>query len=335
MTGLRALLFGLLWLAFAGAATAGTYTLTSDRDSWINEGSVNQNNRTDTVLRATASNTGTNRTRPVIAFTLPAIPANEIITSAVLKLRVTTAGTAAVNVYRVTDTWVESTVTWANTATDFSATSLGSFTPSTNNVFHNIDITATVHGWRIGTLANNGVMLQSGNNSAARFASSENGTVANRPQLIITTAVVPAMTIVKSSLAYYDPLNGLVNPKAIPGGFIASNILVANPGAWAADSNSVAIVEATPANMEIYVAGAAPITFTNGTPSSALTFTFTSLASTTDDVEFSSNGGSTWTYVPTPDVNGVDAAVTHVRLKPKGSMAAASSFTLSIGYRVK
>ena len=60
--------------------------------------------------------------------------------------------------------------------------------------------------------------------------------------------------------------------------------------------------------------------FVNGTPSSALTWTFTSLSSTTDDVDFSNDGGTTWTYVPVPDANGYDAAVTHLRLRPKGTM---------------
>ena len=58
----------------------------------------------------------------------------------------------------------------------------------------------------------------------------------------------------------------------------------------------------------------------NGSPSSALTWTFTALNSLTDDVDFSNDGGTTWTYVPVPDANGYDAAVTDVRLRPKGTM---------------
>ena len=46
-------------------------------------------------------------------------------------------------------------------------------------------------------------------------------------------------------------------------------------------------------------------------PSSALTWTFTALNSITDDVDFSNDDGVTWTYVPVPDANGYDAAVTH------------------------
>jgi hypothetical protein len=57
---------------------------------------------------------------------------------------------------------------------------------------------------------------------------------------------------------------------------------------------------------------------TQGVPSSTLAWTFTSLASTTDDLDFSNDGGATWTYTPTGTW---DANVTHVRLRPKGRMA--------------
>jgi hypothetical protein len=66
--------------------------------------------------------------------------------------------------------------------------------------------------------------------------------------------------------------------------------------------------------------GSGPIAFVNGSPSSALTWTFTALNSTTDDVDFSNDNGVTWTYVPVPDANGYDAAVTTLRMRPKGTM---------------
>jgi hypothetical protein len=66
--------------------------------------------------------------------------------------------------------------------------------------------------------------------------------------------------------------------------------------------------------------GSGPVTFVNGSPSSALTWTFTALNSLADDVDFSNDGGATWSYVPTADANGCDAAITTVRLRPKGTM---------------
>jgi hypothetical protein len=53
-----------------------------------------------------------------------------------------------------------------------------------------------------------------------------------------------------------------------------------------------------------------------------------------DDVDFSNDGGSTWTYVPAPNALGVDPAVTHIRIRPKGTMAAGSGFNLLFGYMI-
>ena len=337
----------LLWLAFgSAAATAASYTVTADRDSWINEGSANQNNGNDTALRATASATGTNRTRPVIGFTLPSIPSNEVITSAVLQLRVTTAGTSVVSVHRITDTWVENTVTWTNTATDFNATVLGSFTPSTNNSFVSVTITALVQGWRDASIANEGVMLLGANSSAARFASSEHGTAANRPQLIITTALIqPSFTMVKSSALVSDPYNNITNPKAIPGAVTTYTVNVSNGSAGTADAASTIVKDAVPAAMMLYVgdvggAGSGPVAFTNGAVSSGLTYTFTSLASITDSLSFSNNGGASFAYTPVPDANGYDAAVTNFRVNPAGSFAGKTgatspSFQLQLRMKVR
>ena len=62
---------------------------------------------------------------------------------------------------------------------------------------------------------------------------------------------------------------------------------------------------------------------------------FSSLANAADDLEFSNNGGASWTYAPTADANGVDATVTHIRVRPKGSMVPGSSFTINLRGLVK
>src|SRR4030095_11990187 len=85
--------------------------------------------------------------------------------------------------------------------------------------------------------------------------------------------------------------------------------------------------------VDIGGAGSGPVAFANGATSSGLTYTFTSLASATDDIEFSNNGGSPWTYTPGAAANGCDTAVTNVRISPKGTFVADTgtpdpSFTL-------
>ena len=49
-----------------------------------------------------------------------------------------------------------------------------------------------------------------------------------------------------------------------------------------------------------------------------MNYNFISLASTTDDVAFSDNGGVTFNYVPIADGLGLDENVTHIRVSPVG-----------------
>jgi hypothetical protein len=103
----------------------------------------------------------------------------------------------------------------------------------------------------------------------------------------------------------------------------------------------VAIVDRMPANTRLFVGdlgapGSGPVAFVNGSPSSALTWTYTSLNSLTDDLEFSNDNGVSWTYVPVPDGSGTDAAVTDIRMRPKGTMPpqGAGSPSFELRFRV-
>lgn len=155
-----------------------------------------------------------------------------------------------------------------------------------------------------------------------------------------TLTVRQPLTLVKSLQTISDPINGGTNPKAIPGAFVLYTLLVSNPAAAAVDVNSVIVLDAMPANIDLLVndaggAGSGPVAFINGSPVSGLSYTFTSLASATDDVSFSNDGGTTFTYTPTLGVNGVDGAVTHLRINPKGTFNATSSFQLRFRVRVE
>lgn len=138
----------------------------------------------------------------------------------------------------------------------------------------------------------------------------------------------PVLNLLKWSTLISDPVNSLVNPKAIPGSVHDYTLRLTNSGPGVVDGNSLVISDALPTTMELYVndlagAGLGPVRFVDGTPSSGLTWVFTSLASLTDSVDFSSNYGATWTYVPAPDANGFDPAITTIRLRPQGTMNAA------------
>jgi hypothetical protein len=145
----------------------------------------------------------------------------------------------------------------------------------------------------------------------------------------VTVTSGPTLSHLKSVAVLSDPLNNTTNPKSIPGAMQVYTLRLTNSGAGSVDNNTVAIVDAIPANTALFVqdlgvAGSGPVAFTNGTPSSALTYTYSGLGNASDDVEFSNNGGTIWTYTPVANANGCDPAVTHIRVRPKGTMAGAS-----------
>ncbi|MET0988945.1 MAG: hypothetical protein ABW034_26455 [Steroidobacteraceae bacterium] len=145
----------------------------------------------------------------------------------------------------------------------------------------------------------------------------------------LVVAGAPNLTHQKTVAVLSDPLNTTTQPKSIPGAIERYTVRLTNTGPATVDGNSLSITDAIPANTALYVldqgaAGSGPIAFMNGTPASGVTWTYTALNNTTDDLEFSNDGGTTWTYTPTPNANGCDPAVTHIRLRPDGTMAASS-----------
>ena len=148
----------------------------------------------------------------------------------------------------------------------------------------------------------------------------------------------PAPTLVKTSAPWSDPVNGVLNPKLVPGGVAEYTISITAPAAYSVGNNTAVVTDTTPVNTEFVVtdiggAGSGPTAFSAG--SSTLTYGFTNLSSTTDNIDFSNDGGGTWGYFPVADANGVDPLVTTVRLRPQGTMAAGATAAFRLRYRIK
>jgi uncharacterized repeat protein (TIGR01451 family) len=163
----------------------------------------------------------------------------------------------------------------------------------------------------------------------------------------LTVIEPPSLTIVKSALTTSDPVNGASSPYNIPGATLLYSLQTTNTGLGVPDTDSMLVTDPIPANTELFVndlggAGSGPVLFIDGTApvNSGLTYTFTSLGSTTDDLEFSNDNGATWTYTPVPDASGYDANVTNIRVNPKGVMRASDgtnnpTYSLRFQLRVK
>ncbi len=135
----------------------------------------------------------------------------------------------------------------------------------------------------------------------------------------------PDITIARSSQTLSDPISGTTNPKAIPGAVVLNEIHVSNSGPGPADDSSIIITDALDANVVLraidfdgFTAG--PLQFLDGAIASGMTFSFATLADNGDDLAFSNDGGVTFNYTPVPDANGVDPAVTHLRITPSGQL---------------
>ncbi|WP_337828001.1 prealbumin-like fold domain-containing protein [Pseudonocardia sp. TMWB2A] len=150
-----------------------------------------------------------------------------------------------------------------------------------------------------------------------------------------TNLFVGPLTVTKTSAPVWDPANLTTNPKMIPGSYVDYTIDVKSP-ATTADSNSVIVTDALPSQINLCVAAVGqctlPVRWTVGT--SGLTYTYTSLAGTTDDVSFSTDG-TNWNYVPVAGADGTDPAIRHVRVNPKGAMNPNSQFSILLRTLIK
>jgi hypothetical protein len=202
----------------------------------------------------------------------------------------------------------------------------GGTIPAAGSCTVTVNVTSNTVGVHTNTIGANGVTTT---NAGAN-------TVAATDSLTVTAP----LTIVKSAQAFSDPINNTTNPKRIPGSFTNYTIGVQNAGSTGMDNNSIVITDPVPANTDLFVGdlgagGSGPVAFTNGTPASGLSYTYSGLASLLDDVSFSNDGGTTYTYIPVPNVNGIDSAVTHVRISPKGTFNAGTNFSLVLRVRVE
>lgn len=212
------------------SAQADTVNLASAADAkMINTDYVNTNFGSDGDWGLAVYNFNGLRQWSVLKFDLSGLPSGANISNAVLKLTIGHADetgaylTEATNVgvYRSTQGWTESGVTWnmydgANSWTNAGGDAVGttgvqltspyatasvSDTTAVGTVFSfsSANMTELVKGWAAGTTANHGFELAStdtGSQYDAYFASKEHATASYRPVLEVTYAVPEPMSLV-------------------------------------------------------------------------------------------------------------------------------------------
>ena len=168
----------------------------------------------------------------------------------------------------------------------------------------------------------------------------------SRPEPVVVIGVgessnCPALTVSRVSQAFSDPSNGTVNPKAIPGAIILNVTEIQNAGSGTVDAGTLLLTETISADSALRVVDfdgstSGPVLFVDGSPSSGISYNFGGLGDPTDDLYFSNDGGVSYNYTPSADANGVDAAVTHIRIGSANAFAGNSGLgTTSAQYQFK
>lgn len=181
---------GQLW-AGSQTLTKGTCTLSgtsSTTDTYLDE-----NNPTSSFGSATTLSVGpkaNKRTWLLVRFNLAScgLPTTAGADSAQLNLHITTApgSSRTLDVATVTSSW-SGTTTW-NTAPSAGSSFATIATGTTSNVTKTVTVTADVDALIKNGSANYGWLISepsSPSNVSTLFGSSENGTAANQPQLVI------------------------------------------------------------------------------------------------------------------------------------------------------
>ncbi|MEQ8412293.1 MAG: proprotein convertase P-domain-containing protein [Erythrobacter sp.] len=145
------------------------------------------------------------------------------------------------------------------------------------------------------------------------------------------------LSVTKVSSVISDPVNGTTDPKAIPGALVEYLITVSNTGTDPADADSVVVIDNGPADAKMCRIGRAggPVIFADSGGGSGLSYSFAGLAQAGDDLEFSSDDGASWAYVPSADGEGCDTSITDFRVRPGGAFAGGETFTLTVRFIVE
>ena len=134
----------------------------------------------------------------------------------------------------------------------------------------------------------------------------------------------------KTATLVEDPINGTANPYSLPGSRVRYTISVSNDGNVGTDDGTIDITDTMPPQTSLVVsdisgAGSGPVLFNDGVPLSGLTYSFGGLSDLSDSLAFSSDGGSSFNYVPIPAADGTDPNITHIAVHPSGQLDGAET----------
>jgi hypothetical protein len=248
--------------------------LVAAEDTYMSASDVQYNNGGNTSIHVDGT-TGTSRRGALMKWDLSSIPSGATISTASLRVNVTTASALVFNMYNMRRSWVEGTSTQANSTTSANwntydgATSWGTVgaantssdrydtnmwgadatsfaSTGSKTVSLNSNGISVLQGWLTTPASNYGVAIQNYSGSTADavfFDSSEATTAANRPTLLInycTGGTTPTITTT-GSLSAFSTTTG--TPSAaqtytVAGSNLTANIAITAPSGFNVSTSS-------------------------------------------------------------------------------------------------
>lgn len=239
------------WLALAPALLAAAATFFPVADTTISpEGKALADGGSTTMIVGHLNPlTEDVPVRGLLRFDLSSLPSGAVVTSATVQLRMTAASDPSAHthlLHRLTRAWTETSADWGQTGTEFWDNSGGDYEtaadaslPMTGPAAYLFNSSAglvnTVQLWATNPAANFGWVLRSAvegdGRNARRFATRENTTPANRPQLVVAyTVPPPPVTLTNARVA---GANFRFEFTALPGSsYTVQSRPLVDTGAW-------------------------------------------------------------------------------------------------------
>ena len=159
--------------------------------------------------------------------------------------------------------------------------------------------------------------------------------------LCLVSQLTPELTVSKVSTLIADPVNGVNNPKAIPGATVEYLITVTNIGDGPA--SAVTVVDNGPEDAQLCLMArtGGPIIFAEPGGATELTYSYGGAGTVAgdlqdpfDDLQFSTNNGFSFDHDPSDQGDGCDETVTDFRVTPSGTLSAGATFTVTVRFEI-
>ncbi|MBU0687614.1 MAG: DNRLRE domain-containing protein [Candidatus Margulisbacteria bacterium] len=160
-------------------------SITAEADTYVDSSNSTTNYGSETSMTASYDNTTTTERYVYVQFPLGSIPAGASIESVTINLYVTSTDGSDYEIYLVSTSWTEGTVTWNTKPTQGNYITTGSFSSGQYNSIAGGNLPTIVQGWLDGTTGNNGILIRKGTGAEGNVTFLTHDNADDKPMLEI------------------------------------------------------------------------------------------------------------------------------------------------------